>query len=158
MARVWLGMAMAAAGAAKSLALARSSCASWEDAAARPMATRIGVYGNGPMMRRVTPLRDSAVYSTDVFLWGETEGITMFFTPGHITGGLCNSTFLALVVLPNARGRTTGTTRGTGDITIIAIGKAGKKMKVSVPSLKPHGVGPSSSSNFAGRAPKRQAC
>ncbi len=157
MARVWLGMAMAAAGAAKSLALARSSCASWEDAAARPTATRIVAYSNGLMMRRETPLWNSAVLPTDGFHWGETEGIITSFTPGHITGGLGILTFLALVVLPSTRGRTTGTTRSTGAITIITIGEAGTNMKTCEPLLGPRGVGPSSSSSCAGRAPEHEA-
>ncbi len=158
MAKGWLGMAVAAAAVARDLAPARSSCGNWEDAGARQTAARIGVYGNEPTLLRGTPSRNSAVYLTDDFLWGETVGNTLSYTPIHLAVGISIPSFLALVVLLNAQGGTAGTARGTRGTIIISIMKARSKVKVSAPSLRPHGVGPSSSSNCAGRAHGHQPC
>ncbi len=104
-------------------------------------------------------MRNSAVLSTDGFLRGKTVGITLCFTPIHLAVGISVPPFLALVVLPSARGGTAGTARGTRDIIIIlSFMEARTKAKGNMLSLRPHGIGPSCWSNCAGKALVHQSC
>ncbi len=102
MCKGWAAMAAAAAATARDLAPARSSCASWEEEGGRLTAARFGVYGNEPILHSGTPVRNSAVLSTDGFLWGKTVGIKLSFTPIHLGVGISVLLFLALFVSPSA--------------------------------------------------------
>ncbi len=98
MSKGWAAMATAAAAAARGLAPARSSFASWEEEEGEDRRTRGGVYGQELMPRLANPAWYSAAAASDEVYRGKLKGVTLQFTP-ILTGiGLVTAPFLKLFV------------------------------------------------------------